>query len=77
MKEEAPNYLINLIPKWEANTRTRNNSIPTFNCHKDYFRYSFFPSTLNDWLNLDLNIGIRSQIQYSKVGFVFHSPSSN
>ena len=31
MKEEAPNYLINLVPKCETSIRTRNNSIPTFN----------------------------------------------
>ena len=56
MKEEAPNYLINLVPKCETNTRTRNNSIPTFNCRTNCFKYSFFPSTVNDWFNLDLNI---------------------
>ena len=31
MKEEARNYLINSVPKCETNTRTTNNSIPTFN----------------------------------------------
>ena len=56
MKEEAPNYLINFVPKCVTNTRTRNKSIPTFNCRTDCFKYSFFPSTLNDWFNLDLSI---------------------
>ena len=28
MKEEAPDYLINLIPKCEQTIRTRNNRIP-------------------------------------------------
>ena len=56
MKEEAPNYLINLVPKCETNTRTRNNSIPTFNCRTNCFNYSFFPSAQNNWFNLDLNI---------------------
>ena len=56
MKEKAPNYLINLVSKYETNTLTRNNSIPTFNCRTNCFKYSFFPSTLNDWFNLDLNI---------------------
>ena len=56
VKEEAPNYLINLAPKCETNTRTRNNSLLTFNCQKNCFKYSFFPWTLNDWFNLDLNI---------------------
>ena len=56
MKEEAPDYLINFVTNCETNTRTRNNSIPNFNCRTNCFKYSFFPSTLNDWFNLDLNI---------------------
>ena len=30
MKKEAPNYLINLIPKCEAAIKTRNNNFPTY-----------------------------------------------
>ena len=56
MKEEAPNYLINFVRKCETNTRTRNKSIPIFNDRTNCFNYSFFPSTLNNWFNLDLNI---------------------
>ena len=56
MKKEAPNYLINLIPKSEAAIRTTNNIFPTYNCRTDCFKYSFFPFTLNDWFRLDINI---------------------
>ena len=49
VKEEAPNYLINLIPKIQQTTRTRINRMPTFHCRTDCFKNSFFPSTLNDW----------------------------
>ena len=56
MKEKAPNYLINLVPKCEPTIRTRNNRIPTFNCRTDYFKYSSFPSSLTGWFNLELNI---------------------
>ena len=56
MKKEAPNYLINLIPKCEAAIRTRNNSFPTYNCRTECFKYSFFPSTLKEWFRLDINI---------------------
>ena len=56
MKEEAPNHLINIVPKCGSNTTTRNNSIPIYNCRTDCFKYSFFPSTLNDWFNFNLNI---------------------
>ena len=56
MKEEAPNYLLNLVSKCETNTRARSYSIPTFNRRKDYFKHSSFPSTLNDWFSFGLNI---------------------
>ena len=56
MTEKAPNYLINLIPKCDTTIRTRNNSIPTFHCRTDCFKYSFFTSTLNDWFSLDINV---------------------
>ena len=36
--------------------KTRNSSIPTFHCRTDCFKYSFFPSTFNDWFSLDINI---------------------
>ena len=56
MTEKAPNYLINVIPKCNPTIKTRDNSIPTFHCRTDCFKYSFFPSTLNDWFSLDINI---------------------
>ena len=56
LKEEAPNYLINLIPECNQATRTRNSHIPTFHCRTDCFKYSFFPSTVKDWFNLDDNL---------------------
>ena len=48
MKEEAPNYLINLIPKCEQTIRTRNNCIPVYHCRMESFKHSFFTSTLKD-----------------------------
>ena len=57
MAEKAPNYLVNLIPKCDPTIKTRNKSTPTFHCRTDCFKYSsFFPSTLNDWFSLDINI---------------------
>ena len=56
MNEQAPSYLINLIPKNNQIIRTRNSHIPIFHCQTDCFKYSFFPSTLRDWFNLDENI---------------------
>ena len=54
--EKTPNYLINLIPKCDPTIKTKNNSIPTFHCRTDCFKYSFSPCTLNDWFSLDINI---------------------
>ena len=48
VKEEAPNYLINLIPKIQQTTRKRINRMPTFHCRKDCFKNSFSLSTPND-----------------------------
>ena len=50
IKEKAPAYLLKLVPKCEPTIRTRNN------CITDCFKYSFCPSTLNGWLNLDPNM---------------------
>ena len=56
MNEKAPNYLINLFPKHEPTIKTRSNSIPSYKCRTNCFKHWFFSSTLNDWLNLDINI---------------------
>ena len=56
MKKEAPNCLTNLIPKCEQTIRTRNKHKPSYHCRTDCFKYSFFPSTLNDWFKVDENM---------------------
>ena len=66
MNREAPNYLINLIPRCEQTILTRNNHIPIYHCHTDCFEYSFFPSTLSDWFKLDLNIRNSESIEVFK-----------
>ena len=45
-----------MIPKIQETTRTRLNRMPTFHCRTDFFKNSFFPSTLNDWYKLDETI---------------------
>ena len=56
MIEEAPKFLTKMIPKGQQIIVTRNSNIPTFYCRTDCFKYSFFPSTLKDWFNLDASI---------------------
>ena len=78
MKEEAPNYLINLIPKCNRTIRTRNSHIPIFHCRKDRFKYSFFPSRLRDWFNLDDNIRNSESISvFKKRLLAFIRPVEN
>ena len=46
VKKEAPNYLIDLIPKIKQTTKTRINRIPTFHCRTDCFFFSFHSKQL-------------------------------
>ena len=66
MKEEAPNYLINLISNYNQTIRARNSHIAIFHCRTDCFNYSFFPSTLKDWFNSDINIRNSESISFFK-----------
>ena len=49
MKEEAPKYRMDLIPKCQQTIRTRNNLIPVYYCRTESFKHSFFPYTLKNW----------------------------
>ena len=53
MNKEASNYLINLIPKCQQLIRIRNSQMSVFYCQMDCLKHYFFPSTLNNWFNLD------------------------
>ena len=78
MNEKVPNYLINLIPKYEPTIRTRNNSIPSYKCRTNCFKNSFIPSALNDWFNLDINIRNSESISLFKCRLLsFICPSQN
>ena len=78
MNEQAPSYLINLIPKNNQIIRTKNSHIPIFYCRTDCFKYSFFPSTLKDWFNLDENIRSSESISIFKNRFLsFIRPVQN
>ena len=42
MNNEAPNYLLNMIPKSQQAITTRNNYITNYGYRTDCFKYSFF-----------------------------------
>ena len=56
MNNEATNYLLNLVPKIQHTSTTRNNHIPNYHCRTNCFNYSFLPSTLKDLFNLNASI---------------------
>ena len=56
LNNEAPTYLLTLIPENQQIITTRNNHIPNYHCRTDCFKYSFFPSTLKDWFKLNVSI---------------------
>ena len=56
-KSHFPKYLFNIIPVTESRYDTRNtNNIPQFKVKHNFFRNSFFPSTVIEWNKFDLNI---------------------
>ena len=78
MNGKAPNYLTNLIPKCNQLVRTRTNHMPTFHCRTDCFKNIFFPSTLNNWFNLDITIRNSESIAVFKSRLLsFIRPTTN
>ena len=79
VKEAAPSYLINLIPKIQQTTRTSINRMPTFHCRTDCCKNSFFTSTLNDWYELDETLRISESISIfkSRLLLFIHPLESN
>ena len=69
INNEAPNYILTLIPKSQQAITTSNNQIPSYHCRTNFFKYSFFPSTLQDWFNLNASIRAQTHLRYSKVDY--------
>ena len=67
MRNEAPDHLINLVPKCEYAINTRNCHIPMYHCQTDCFKYSFLLSALRDWFKLDESIRNSESISIFKT----------
>ena len=79
MNDKAPYYLKNIIPKCHESTMLRNNCLLTFHCRTECFKNSFFPSTMNDWFNLDSTIRDSESIAFFKkrlLSFIRPIPSN-
>ena len=57
LKNEQPNYLFDIIPKNESTHNTRfHHNIPSLRVNRDFFKNSFFPSTIGEWNGLDMAV---------------------
>ena len=66
-RTKHPPYLYDLIPKRECIYETRQiNNIPLINVRHNYFKNSFFPSSIIEWNNLDIDIRSASSIDIFK-----------
>ena len=56
-KNQCPKYLFDIIPQSNGQYRTRNaQNIPHINMKHQFFKNSYFPSTIIEWNKLDSNI---------------------
>ena len=56
IKSESPQYLFKLIPEKTSSCVTRNaDNIPLSNIRHNFYKNSFFPSTIIEWNNVDSN----------------------
>ena len=78
-KNKHPSYLFDIIPKFLSTWTTRNHSnIPLFTVKHEYFRNSFFPSTVIGWNKLDNNIRNSESVSaFKKQIFKFIRASLN
>ena len=83
LKDQSPDYLSEILPSIRRAYNTRNlDYIPCFSTKHNFFMNSFFPSTLIEWNNLDINIKNSDSYANSKesiLGFIrpFENPIVN
>ena len=57
LNSQSPKYLYSIIPIHNISCRTRQcNKIPAINVKHDFFKNTFFPSTIMEWNKLDWEI---------------------
>ena len=87
INNQSPKYLFELMPTARQAYMTRHkNCVPLFNVKHDYFKNSFFPSTVIEWNKLDSNIRNSESLAifkkrilafirpYANSTFQYHSP---
>ena len=78
-KTQSPRYLFEVIPTAKRAYITRNNDkLPHFKVKHNYFKNSFFLSTVIEWNKLDLNIrNTESLTSFRSKVLKFIRPSEN
>ena len=78
-KKKSPAYLLNLIPARYTHYSLRtSDNIPCFNTKHNYFKNSFFPSTIIDWNKLDVTLQKCDNVNvFKKEILKLIRPSSN
>ena len=78
-KGNKPVYLFNLIPTKNSNYNTRNtDKITLFHTKFNFFKNSFFPSTVIEWNKLDPNLRSAASLSVFKKNLLkFIRPSRN
>ena len=79
-KENKPVYLVNLIQTKNSNYNTRDaDKITLFHTKHNFFKNSFFPSTVIEWNKLDPNLRSAASLSNFKnnlLKFIRPSPNS-
>ena len=70
LKSQSPKYLYSIIPIHNMSYRTRQcNKIPAINVKHNFFKNTFFPSTITEWNKLDWKIKNSESIETFKKEF--------
>ena len=79
LNNEHPQYLFNLIPVRPTLYPTRNAlNIPLLNANHNFFKNSFFPSTIIEWNKLDSGLRKAESLSLFKTNILkFIRPSPN
>ena len=79
LKSQSPKYLYSIIPIYNMSYRTRQcNKIPAINVKHEFFKNTFFPSTIMEWNKLDWEIKNSESIVTLKkiISFIRRSVNS-
>ena len=78
-KNQHPEYLFHLIPVRHAPYTTRNvHNLPIFKSKHNFFKNSFFPSTISEWNKLDHSLrNSESSLTFKKNILQLMKPTAN